>query len=465
MSDLIFRCNCGRKPITITSEQLPLRCSCGAVATTCDSDLLASKTSTSARHVPKLRPCTSRGASTRQQECESCAGQIKIKVFACNKHTECTIGKQLPGIACCASCVDCSTDKRDATSAEAVTRSTIVRSDEPGRRRPTHVRLVRGDFIGSGFHRSGWPHAMQAIKPMVVGDRSPITDQQTAILLDDFVEQTFCYQPPTTVYRQPWVGIFHHPPTYPPYSDRRQRPEVYLELPAFRESEQLLRLAITLSEHSAIALRKRLTCPVVSIKHPTALDVRRWKFDVQRSRISCATGSASAHRQLVQLGWYLRNTQAIFQTPVPSGWSKMRIWPDREKLPWVYDWDGQVTRAYRDRPRFGNVEHAPLLSTQEYDDLLASSVVLTELIDASANNVVIECLAHATPIVVNRHPAVVEYLGADYPLYFDAIEDVADLLDDAKIIAAHEHLLTRDKTQLDAHQFASSLRKSIGQHG
>ena len=58
---------------------------------------------------------------------------------------------------------------------------------------------------------------------------------------------------------------------------------------------------------------------------------------------------------------------------------------------------------------------------------LSSSVVLCLLYATAANNVVIECIARATPILVNPLAAVVEYLGPDYPLYA-CDEDEAALL-------------------------------------
>lgn len=49
--------------------------------------------------------CQHLGAATGERQCASCrGGGYRIKVFACALHVECTIGKQLPGIACCASC-------------------------------------------------------------------------------------------------------------------------------------------------------------------------------------------------------------------------------------------------------------------------------------------------------------------------------------------------------------------------
>ena len=65
-----------------------------------------------ARHVrrncPKKKqppgPCLHLGDSTRQQECDTCAGKTRIKVFTCSIHGECTLGKKLDGLACCAGC-------------------------------------------------------------------------------------------------------------------------------------------------------------------------------------------------------------------------------------------------------------------------------------------------------------------------------------------------------------------------
>lgn len=67
-----------------------------------------------ARHVkrncPKKKarvaPCLHRGPETRQQVCDTCAGKQRIKVFACAIHSEATLGKRLPGLACCAGCGD-----------------------------------------------------------------------------------------------------------------------------------------------------------------------------------------------------------------------------------------------------------------------------------------------------------------------------------------------------------------------
>ena len=60
---------------------------------------------------------------------------------------------------------------------------------------------------------------------------------------------------------------------------------------------------------------------------------------------------------------------------------------------------------------------------EEYDDLLTNNIVFVDLFDASANNTVLECIVRRTPIIINNIGAVSEYLGKDYPLYFENLEE------------------------------------------
>lgn len=45
--------------------------------------------------------CIHRGESTGTQECPTCSGTVKLKVFTCAIHGECTIQKRIEGVACC----------------------------------------------------------------------------------------------------------------------------------------------------------------------------------------------------------------------------------------------------------------------------------------------------------------------------------------------------------------------------
>lgn len=115
------------------------------------------------------------------------------------------------------------------------------------------------------------------------------------------------------------------------------------------------------------------------------------------------------------------------------------------------------------------------LNNSEYDNLLTENIVFINLIDASACNTLIECVVRHTPIIINRHPAVVEVLGDNYPLYYNKDEfngisynyfkmnkEIDDLLNIKGIILkAHMYLKRLDKTQFTIDCFVDNLKDII----
>ena len=114
-----------------------------------------------------------------------------------------------------------------------------------------------------------------------------------------------------------------------------------------------------------------------------------------------------------------------------------------------------------------NVEILEHLSNEEYDQLLSENIVFIYLIDASAVNTLIECIIRNTPILINRHPAVVELLGENYPLYygiqpsyFEMNQSLQRLLQQPKIIwKAYQHLTRINKNQFHMDTFIQELEK------
>jgi hypothetical protein len=114
------------------------------------------------------------------------------------------------------------------------------------------------------------------------------------------------------------------------------------------------------------------------------------------------------------------------------------------------------------RLRHQNVLHLPFLDNIEYDRLLAENIVFLDLYDSSANNALVECIVRGTPVVVNRLPAVMEYLGPDYPLYFDDLDEAgAKAEDDRLVLAAHRYLMAHSvRARLSGRHFLKSIAES-----
>ncbi len=307
------------------------------------------------------------------------------------------------------------------------------------------VRDVR-QVIGAQ-HRSGWPYAVRSLQPLA---------RDEGLLFDDFVEHNFCYGADASPYREPWVGVFHHPPNMPPFATDHEKLPVMFAKPAWRESRRHLRGAIALSQYLADYLAAELQVPTAVARHPSELSDVPW---------SEAAYLASPYQWLLQVGWYLRNTRAIFQVPPLRRHRKVRLWPPpRPPLHWVREYDDRVSdhwRGQNSRREWDDVTDYPLVSPPVYDQLLATHVILTEVFDASANNVVIECIVRSTPLVINRHPAVVEYLGAEYPLFFDQIEQVPELLSDERVLGAHRYLKSLDKSTYQGEAFRETIAAAV----
>jgi hypothetical protein len=309
------------------------------------------------------------------------------------------------------------------------------------------IRLVRpiGNIVGQGVHRSGWPYAIRSLNRLCC---------RNGILFDDFVEQRFSYQPVALPSTEPWVGVFHHPPQVPDFVIRCHHLQAILERPDWQESKPLLRGAIALSEYVADFLRDELDIAVVAIRHPAEIPEKIWDPGAY---------FASQSRRLLQLGWHLRNTRAIFHVPSMKNLQRLRLLPPH---PWVQAYDRNVARHWSDqgtRREFDGVTDLGFVPAERYDELLATSVVLTELFDASANNVVVDCIARGTPLIVNRHPAVEEYLTPQYPLYFEDIRDIPALMSDCQILAAHRFLLALDRSWLDGQSFSDRVSEAVAQ--
>lgn len=104
------------------------------------------------------------------------------------------------------------------------------------------------------------------------------------------------------------------------------------------------------------------------------------------------------------------------------------------------------------------------LNDDEYKKLFIQNIIFENYDDCSASNTILECIAFNTPIIVNSHPAIIEYLGPDYPLYYDAekydIEGKFNLeFDNEDISRANKYLQNLDKSKFSSKTFYDDLNK------
>lgn len=92
---------------------------------------------------------------------------------------------------------------------------------------------------------------------------------------------------------------------------------------------------------------------------------------------------------------------------------------------------------------------------KEYNQILSKNIVFLDFIESSANNAIIECIARSTPMIIKRHPAVIEYLGENYPLYFDELNECKKLMTLENLKEANQYLKNMNKSKFS---FFNSFR-------
>ena len=302
--------------------------------------------------------------------------------------------------------------------------------------RPMFRPTGSGD-MGQVGYRSGWAYVMTSLAPWM--------SDAAQVLLDDNVDGTFFLsdEAEAPVHRTPWIGICHNPVSVPFELGLGLK---HLDnMPAWRESLPHLKLLVVLTAEAAPWVEKLWGVPTLALRHPTDPVARQWSPEAFRLNPS---------RKLVQIGLYLRNPDAIAQAPVPAWLEKARV---NLPNPWAWKLEERYRKVFAHRPSLGVVTQIPHLDADAYDRLLSENVVFLELLQATANNTVIECIARATPVVVNRLPGPEWYLGKDYPLFYDDIGEVEALLTPERILEAHAYLKRLPKDWLSGEAFARAL--------
>lgn len=84
--------------------------------------------------------------------------------------------------------------------------------------------------------------------------------------------------------------------------------------------------------------------------------------------------------------------------------------------------------------------------------------------DSAANTSLIDCIERNTPVIIPKIPPVIEYLGEEYPLYFDEVKDIENILSSfSRIEEASKYIEDMNKDSLDVNNFNKSVQKFISE--
>lgn len=292
-----------------------------------------------------------------------------------------------------------------------------------------------------GNHRSGWKYALNCLKDL---------HNNQGILVDGFIEYKFSLQAEqgSEAYRKPWIGFTHNPLNIPQWWDDHSLEKMF-SMTMWQESLSYCRGLFCLSKYQKEYLDKHLEVPINNLIHPTETPELKFSFTDFMN---------NPHRKVVQIGWYLRKLHSIHYLPVRKI-KKAMLYVNEHYVSEKFEAE---KREFGLKPDNQSLEIIQRLSNDEYDRLLSKNIVYMELYDNTANNAIIECIVRNTPVLVNPLPAVVEYLGTDYPFYFESRREAANKAENIALIEeTHNYLKSSPiKEKLTSEFFLKSFVES-----
>ncbi len=322
-------------------------------------------------------------------------------------------------------------------------------------------------------HRGGWNLAIDSLKSL---------HHQDGVYLDSFIEDNFAWkhwkegvrepnvmkrlmheggfealatseEKGITPYKRPWIGVIHNPHRMPSWFHPQESPQAIFAKEIWKRSMEHCKGMICLSDYQAEWLRSQVDCPVLSLIHPAEIPKAQFSFERFKQ---------SREKKIVQVGWWLRRLNAIYALPLAegnaAGYQKIRLVPrffdDADRyLTELMAKEAENISIPLSKAYSANTHEIQHLPNGEYDSLLSQNIGFVDLYDSGANNTVVECIARATPLLVNKLPSVIQYLGEDYPFYYESHEEAAEKALDMELIKKTNGYLkqcsTRGKLSFD----------------
>jgi hypothetical protein len=298
-------------------------------------------------------------------------------------------------------------------------------------------------------HRGGWKTIINNL------EKNDFFNNSSDIYFFDMIEKQFLWD--TNYYcNNKWAGIIHCTQFTPPYLNIINIKYLFNN-PNFIKSLKNCIYIVCLAKNVTNYMQKRfdelnINVKLYTLKHPIGCD------DIIMFNVNDYINNTDKY--LLQIGQQLRKMSSIYRLKDTNGHKKK--W-----LTGTKNFDKCIVLLKKEIEYLNiknitiDVEMYYTETYEEYDILLLKNIVFIDLFDAAANNTVLECIVRGTPIIVNRIEGVVEYLGEDYPLYFNNLDDVPRLLNIDNIMKAHEYLVNMNKDDIMIDTFRKNLLSLI----
>lgn len=299
------------------------------------------------------------------------------------------------------------------------------------------LRLEDPKYLTSWNHRGGWGTVLKNLQLLTIPHGT---------LCISALEEVANRGETIT---EPWVGFVHHVPrsNLPNYHDTERLLKAENITNSLPHCKGLFVISCYVQEY----LSKQLpSLPIAKVDYPLTPFPQEKTFNWL---------SFSTQRKVVHIGTFLRNYQAFYDLNISTNTQKVLLKPPDVDFDNLYDLDKKkITLKLNDSVQLVDRR----LSDEEYDDLLSVSIVFLNLYDATINTTVVECIGRNTPLIVNRLRGLEEYLGDEYPLFYDTLEEASVIIaDDNQLLKGIKYLEKLEiKSKLTEEYFLKSLTET-----
>lgn len=349
-------------------------------------------------------------------------------------------------------------------------------------------------YVPSDVHRAGWDY----VKMHLMNFNASSFNRDSNMILDTYVDRTFhwgCsfFETINVIpYTSPWMGFIHH--TFDE-SQSDYNCAMLLTNRAFLESVKWCKGLIVLSKYLKnqmdIELKKiNIDIPVHVLYHPTEFVSHNFLFTMDNF-------NKNTNKKIVQIGAWLRKPYSIYRMILPdnckikkavlkgkhmeSNFAPQDFNKKCQDILYMCDpvysskkWQPYISRCPRNTNKYiqgmvdtiivnnNSVEILEFAENDSYDDLLSKNIVFLDLVDCSAVNTVIECVVRNCPLIVNRHPAIEEIVGKEYPGFYSNLHQASSIIQNSKRIAnIYCYLEKLDKKKLEISTFLQEFHKIV----
>lgn len=340
---------------------------------------------------------------------------------------------------------------------------------------PIHNLICKSIYDNYGLHYCGWKYVINHFlkiyeentnnyktpfffdewleKLLIWGDKKESNMIMSGIKARNLKMITFVHNPPFTKWYNPSYANQIHESII--YNDVHTNANLFKQLEQNKLTEHIHYLYTLSLDHKEYLYNTypKIRTKLVSVLHPIEITGNDKTFDFT---LFCL------NKQIYHIGWWLRNFNSFIKFKVPDEFNKTILIKNSFEEEW-----NVLSKRMNNKKDITIVKE---LNNNDYAEIFTNSCMFLDLEDATANNVILECIKFNTPIIIRKIPAVIEYLGINYPLYFENEKDLNMFVSNDylcnRIKEANVYLQNMDKTHVLCETFNNKIKYDIqkGEH-